>query len=151
MRTSSRWKKHNSRGQALVEFALVVPFFAVFLAGTVFLCRFFGAKLFLMQVAKQGYLMMAYTDSSEEETRSALHRIFDRRLPRGLQDLSVNIEKRTWWRWQPSRIEVQGRLAISGLSKKILGRDGIIVRAELSGYTGTWSRRVPSNFGGLIP
>ena len=57
---NSPHKKHRLRGQALVEFALVLPLLLVLILGAMDLGRMFYAKIVITNAAREGAYYMAY-------------------------------------------------------------------------------------------
>ena len=59
MRFHPKWRRHASRGQSLVEFALVIPIMLLLLAGAIDLGRLFYAYVAVENAAKEGALFGA--------------------------------------------------------------------------------------------
>lgn len=57
---NSPHKKHRLRGQALVEFALVLPLLLLLILGAMDFARMFSTKITLTNAAREGAYYMAY-------------------------------------------------------------------------------------------
>lgn len=128
-------------GQAMVEFALVIPLFAILLTAMFFSIRLFLAKLFLMQVVREGYFTMVYGDLSRDQTEQFLYSKFNGKATAyfPLPTFEVHVEKEREGLFDSglSCVTAEGTMPLSGLSRQLLRRDGISLKAQLFGYAGT--------------
>ena len=62
-----RRRAHRSRGQSLVEFAMILPIMLVFLAGVIDLGRVFYATITLNNAAREGALQASVTPDSFDQ------------------------------------------------------------------------------------
>ena len=138
MHSSEAGHRASEKGQAVVEFALMVPIFALLLQAMLFSARFFLAKLFLMQVVREGYFNMVYADLSAAQTEEFLQSRFCDTAQGYFTDFSVKVdEEKSSARLLPVCVRAQGGVALSGLSSAVLGQETLAINAQLSGYAGT--------------